>query len=394
MERHIVHCDLDTFFVSVERLQNTALIGKPVLIGGSSDRGVVASCSYEARKYGVHSAMPMRLARQLCPDAILVRGDMDQYSKYSAMVTEIISEGSPLVEKASIDEHYIDVSGMDKFFGCWKWTKELRQRIIRETGLPISFGLSINKTVSKIATGMAKPSGEWQVQNGTERSFLAPLSIKIIPMVGAKTYTQLRNMGISKIKTLQEMEVQTMARVLGQNGVSIWKKANALDNAPVIAFAEQKSMSKEHTFEIDTIDMVLLRKILITMIDELAFDLRKEGKLTACIALKIRYSNFDTHTKQEKISYTSSERVLTERILELFAKLYSRRMLIRLVGIKLSNLVAGSYQVDLFDDGAKELNLSLAMDHIRTQFGTDKIMRAVSLKGEIEGKEKNAAKRT
>ncbi|HUH17785.1 DNA polymerase IV [Albibacterium sp.] len=380
MEKHIVHCDLDTFFVSVERLRNAELREKPILIGGSSDRGVVASCSYEARKYGVHSAMPMRLARQLCPQAILVKGDMDQYSKYSAMVTEIISENAPIVEKASIDEHYLDLSGMDKFFGCWKWTQELRQRIIKETGLPISFGLSTNKTVSKIATGTAKPCGARQVLYGTEKDFLAPLSIKKIPLVGAKTYTLLRNMGISKIKTLQEMEVQTMQRVMGQNGISIWKKANALDNAPVIPFSEQKSMSNEHTFEIDTIDMSLLRKILITMIDELAFGLRKEGKLTACVTLKIRYSNFDTHTKQMKITYTNSERVLTERVLELFDKLYSRRMLIRLVGIKLSNLITGSHQVDLFDDGIKELNLGIAMDYIRIHFGTDKIMRAVSLK--------------
>jgi DNA polymerase-4 len=380
MEKHIVHCDLDSFFVSVERLQNAELKNRPVLIGGSSDRGVVASCSYEARKYGVRSAMPMRLARQLCPEAILVKGDMDQYSKYSAIVTEIISENAPLVEKASIDEHYLDISGMDKFFGCWKWTQELRQRIIRETGLPISFGLSINKTVSKIATGMAKPSGEWQVQTGTEKSFLAPLSIKRIPMVGAKTYSLLRNMGISKIKTLQEMEVQTMHRVMGQNGVSIWKKANGLDNTPVIPFSEQKSMSNEHTFEMDTIDMPLLRKILITMIDELAFNLRKEGKLTACVTLKIRYSNFDTHTKQMKITYTSSEKILTERVLELFNQLYSRRMLIRLVGIKLSNLITGSHQVDLFNDGIKELNLGIAMDYIRIHFGTDKIMRAISMK--------------
>ena len=379
MERQIVHCDLDTFFVSVERLQNSALIGMPVLIGGSSDRGVVASCSYEARVFGVHSAMPMRLARQLCPQAILVRGDMDQYSKYSAIVTEIIAEQAPVLEKASIDEHYIDVTGMDKFFGCWKWTQELRQRIIQESGLPISFGMSINKTVSKIATGTAKPSGERQVLNGTERDFLAPMSIKKIPMVGAKTYTQLRNMGISKIKTLQEMEVHTIRRVLGQNGVSIWKKANALDDAPVLPFLEQKSMSKEHTFEIDTIDMLLMRKIVITMIDGLAFELRKDGKLTSCVTLKIRYSNFDTHTKQMKIGYTNSENLLTERILELFDKLYSRRMLIRLIGVKFSDLVAGSYQINLFNDGVKELNLAMAMDHIRIRFGSDKIKRAISM---------------
>lgn len=150
MERSIVHCDLDTFFVSVQRLLDSSLQGKPILIGGASDRGVVAACSYEARLYGVHSAMPMRLARQLCPDAILIRGDYELYSKYSAQVTEIIEEVAPLVEKASIDEHYLDITGLDRFFGCWKWTQELRARIMKETGLPISFGLSVNKTVSKI----------------------------------------------------------------------------------------------------------------------------------------------------------------------------------------------------------------------------------------------------
>lgn len=182
MERNIVHCDLDTFFVSVERLLNVGLVDKPVLIGGTSDRGVVASCSYEARKYGVHSAMPMRLALRMCPEAIIVRGDHDLYSHYSSMVTEIIEEVTPVVEKASIDEHYLDVTGIDRFFGCWQWTQELRQRIIKETGLPISFGLSVNKTVSKIATGQAKPSGELFVNSGTEKGFLAPLSIRMIPI--------------------------------------------------------------------------------------------------------------------------------------------------------------------------------------------------------------------
>ncbi|HLT49264.1 MAG TPA: DNA polymerase IV, partial [Aequorivita sp.] len=308
MERTIVHCDLDAFFVSVERLLNSELVGKPVLIGGNSDRGVVASCSYEARKYGVHSAMPMRLARQLCPEAILVRGDHDLYSKYSNIVTEIIEEQIPVVEKASIDEHYLDMTGMDKFFGTWKLTQELRQRIIKETGLPISFGLSVNKTVSKIATGEAKPCGERKVEGGTEKPFLAPLSIRKIPGIGEKTYPLLRNMGISHIYTLQQMNVFTMRQVLGENGVSIWNKANGIDKSEVVPFHQQKSMSKEHTFEKDTIDMDLLRRIMLSMVDELAFDLRKEGKLTACVTVKIRYSNFDTHTMQAKLSFTASER--------------------------------------------------------------------------------------
>lgn len=379
MERHIVHCDLDTFFVSVERLMNPALSGKPVLIGGASDRGVVASCSYEARKFGIHSAMPMRLARQLCPEAVLVRGDHDQYSKYSAIVTEIIQERAPLVEKASIDEHYIDVSGMDRFFGCWKWSRELRSRIMSETGLPISFGLSVNKTVSKIATGEAKPCGEKLIEDGKERSFLAPLSIRKIPMIGEKTYSQLRNMGISRVSTLQEMQPSLLLKVFGHNGISIWKKANGIDDNPVVPYQERKSISKEHTFEKDTIEMSLLYKVLYSMVDELAFDLRKDAKLTGCLTLKIRYSNFDTHTRQIKLPYTCSERTLSKHVLALFNALYSRRMLVRLVGVKYSNLVTGNYQSDLFEDNETVLSLSQAMDGIRVKYGGKAIVRGVTL---------------
>jgi len=393
MERSIVHCDLDSFFVSVERLLNSDLNGKPVLIGGSSDRGVVASCSYEARQFGVHSAMPMRMARQLCPDAVLVRGDHDLYSKYSGLVTSIIEEEAPTIEKASIDEHYLDITGMDKFFGCWKWTRELRQRIMKETGLPISFGLSPNKTVSKIATGQAKPCGELKVDNGTEKGFLAPLSIRKIPMVGKQSYTLLRNMGISKIQTLQEMEVFTMQRVLGENGVSIWKKANGIDTSPVVPFSEQKSMSKETTYQQDTIDMALLKKTLYAMVDALAFDLRKEKKLTGCITLKIRYSNFDTHTQQLRIPYTNSDKVIIEKVLELFKKLYSRRMLIRLIGIKFSNLIYGSYQVDLFNDTLEDISLMDAMDSIRKRYGASLIMKGICLPETAEKGGRNVVKR-
>ncbi len=377
MERTIVHCDLDTFFVSVERLINSDLLGKPVLIGGSSDRGVVASCSYEARKYGVHSAMPMKLALRLCPEAVVVRGDHDLYSHYSNTVTEIIEECTPIVEKASIDEHYLDITGMDKFFGCWKWTQELRQRIIHQTGLPISFGLSVNKTVSKIATGQAKPCGEIQVNSGTEKPFLAPLSIRKIPMVGEKSYTLLRNMGISRIVTLQEMEVFTMQKVLGENGVSIWKKANGLDDSLVLPYREQKSMSKETTFQQDTIDMEMLKRILTEMTDTLAFELRKEKKLTGCVTIKIRYSNFDTHTQQLKIGYTNSDRKLLETVWMLFKKLYSRRMLVRLIGIRFSSLVYGEYQTDLFNDSVEEINLMQAMDKIRMRFGSEYVMKGL-----------------
>lgn len=380
MERTIVHFDLDTFFVSVQRLIDSRLNGKPVLIGGTSDRGVVASCSYEARQFGVHSAMPMRLAKQLCPEAVVVKGDYDLYSKYSNIVTEIIEEKVPVVEKASIDEHYLDMTGMDRFFGTWKLTQELRQRIIKETGLPISFGMSSNKTVSKVATGEAKPCGERKVEYGTEKMFLAPLSIRKIPGIGEKTYPLLRNMGISQVATLQQMNVRTMKQVMGENGVSIWKKANGIDNSAVVPFREQKSMSKETTFEQDTIDMDLLKRVLLCMVDELAFELRREGKLTSCVTLKIRYSNFDTHTMQAKLSFTASERVISDKVLQLFHKLYSRRMLIRLIGVKFSDLIKGNYQIDLFDDTVKDIQLSHAIDRIRMRFGMNAVVKGFALK--------------
>ena len=379
MKPTIVHCDLDAFFVSVERLLNSSLIGKPVLIGGSSNRGVVASCSYEARKFGVHSAMPMRLARQLCPEAMIVRGDFDLYSKYSNIVTEIIEEEIPIVEKASIDEHYLDMTGMDRFFGTWKLTQEFRQRIIKETGLPISFGLSANKTVSKIATGEAKPSGERKVDFGAEKPFLAPLSIRKIPGVGDKTYTLLRNMGIAQIATIQQMEATAMGQVLGKNGIQIWKKANGIDQSPVVPFEHQKSMSKETTFEQDTIDVKLLRDVLLSMVDELAYELRQKQRLTSNVSVKIRYSNFDTHTMQAKLPFTSSEKVIAEKALFLFDKLHSRRMLIRLIGVKLSDLVSGSYQTDLFNDTLSDLHLSQAMDQIRKRFGYQAVVRGFAI---------------
>ncbi len=379
MERTIVHCDLDTFFVSVERLINSSLVGKPVLIGGNSDRGVVSACSYEARRFGVHSAMPMKLAKQLCPEAIMIRGDLELYAKYSNMVTEIIEETVPVVEKASIDEHYIDMTGMDRFFGSWKLAQELRRRIIKETGLPISLGFSVNKTVSKIATGEAKPCGERRVEKGAEKGFLAPLSIRKIPGIGEKTYPLLRNMGISQISTLQEMDALTMRRVLGQNGVSIWNKANGIDNSEVIPFHQNKSISKEHTFDQDTIDIVLLRKIMLSMADELAFDLRKDGRLTSCVTVKIRYSNFDTHTMQVKLPYTASERLISEKVLDLFGRLYSRRMLIRLIGVRLSNLIWGAQQLDLFEDRIEDINLSRAIDRIRIKYGHQAIVRGFAL---------------
>lgn len=376
MDRQIVHIDLDSFFVSVERLINPRLQGKPVLVGGSGDRGVVASCSYEARSFGIHSAMPMRTARMLCPEAIVVRGDHAQYSKYSDIVTEIIREDVPLYEKTSIDEFYIDLSGTDRFFGSWKLAGELRQRIIRETNLPISFALSCNKTVSKVGTGEAKPNGQKQIPGGFEKAFLAPLSIRKIPMVGEKTYSMLRGMGVVQIKTLQEMPMELLQQVLGENGSVIWKKANGIDRSPVVPYAERKSISAERTFERDTIDVSGLRGFLSVMTEKLAFQLRSEQKLTACITVKIRYSDFNTYTLQSRIPYTAMDHLLIQKALELFDKLYQKRMLIRLIGVRFSHLVQGSHQYSLFEDTTTQIELYRAMDKIRMKYGSSAISRA------------------
>lgn len=375
----IVHMDLDAFFVSVACLENSALRGKPVIIGGAGDRGVVSACSYEARAFGVHSAMPIKLARRLCPDALFVRGDHDRYSYYSNIVTEIIEESVPLYEKSSIDEFYLDLTGMDRFYGCYSWATALRQRITKETGLPISFGLSLNKTVSKVATGEAKPNGQLRVDQGTEKKFLAPLSISKIPMVGEKTYRLLRSMGVEQISTLQEMPVQLMERVLGDNGIVIWKKANGIDPSPVEPYTERKSISTEITFEQDTIDIHRLRNLIVGMTEKLAFQLRAEDKVTACVTVKIRYSNFDTHTTQSRIPYTACDHTLIARAKELFDKLYNRRLLIRLIGVRFSHLVGGGYQINLFEDSEETIRLYQAMDKLRNRFGEGAVRRAAGL---------------
>ncbi|MCF8225043.1 MAG: DNA polymerase IV [Bacteroidales bacterium] len=395
MKRNIVHMDLDTFFVSVERLQNSKLEGKPVIIGGASDRGVVSSCSYEARRYGVHSAMPMKMARSLCSEAVVVRGDMDAYSKYSRMVTEIIADSAPVYEKSSIDEHYLDISGMDRFFGCLKWSGELRNRIIRETGLPISFGLSINKTVSKIATGEAKPNGGMEVAVNTVPGFLSPLSIRKIPMIGEKTYHLLRSMGISSIGTLRMIPPEMMNGLLGKNGIVIWKKANGIDPAPVIQYSERKSIGTERTFERDTMDVEGLKDLLVSMVEKLAFQLRKEEKLTSCITVKIRYSNFDTHSLQKRLGYTSFDHILIPAAKELFERIYQRRMLIRLIGVRFLGLIRGVQQLNLFEDTSEMVKLYLAMDSLRKRFGAASVRRASGVQlRELEKqiRDKDAAK--
>ncbi|KFF01375.1 DNA polymerase IV [Chryseobacterium formosense] len=375
MERAIAHMDLDTFFVSCERLKNSVLEKQPVIIGGG-DRGVVASCSYEVRKFGVRSAMPIKMALRLCPEAKVIKGDMEYYSNMSHLVTEVIQEKVPVLEKASIDEFYLDLSGMDQFFGCFQWTNEIADAVQKNTGLPISFALSTNKTVSKIGTGESKPTGRLEVRAPNIQNFLNPLSIKKIPMVGTETFNLFSRLGVKTIQTLSEMPVEVLHQLIGKNGTVLWRKAHGIDDTPVVPYSERKSISTEDTFSEDTIDVQQIKSILSGMVEKLAFQLRQEKWLTSTVTVKIRYSNFDTETKQCKIPYTSSDHTLLRAVLELFHKVYTRRMRIRLIGIRFTGLVHGSHQMDLFEDTEELISLYQTMDRIKNRFGTSSVGRA------------------
>lgn len=374
--KNIIHMDQDAFFVSVELRKNPELKGKPVIVGGGSDRGVVTSCSYEARKFGVHAAMPGRSAKLLCPQAIFVRGNMDDYSEASHEITEIIAQRVPLFEKASIDEHYIDMTGMDKFFGCMKFASELRQTIIRETKLPISFGLSVNKTVAKVVTNECKPNGEREIPFPEVRPFLNPLSVHKIPGIGNATYKKLSEMGVRKIETLAQIPQELMYKILGDHGINLWQKANGIDLSPVVPYRERKSIGTQTTFENDSMDISKMKAILTGMITNLTFELRSQQKLTACITVTIRYSNFETVTQQARIPYTALDSFLITKAHDLFKKLYSKRMMLRLIGVKLSHLVSGFEQIGLYHTSEEEYDLYQAMDKVRKSYGVESVVKA------------------
>ena len=375
MNRAIVHMDMDTFFVSCERLNHSELNGIPLIIGGG-DRGVVASCSYEARKFGVRSAMPIKMALRLCPEAKVMKGDYELYSKLSHLVTEVIQDKVPLMEKASIDEFYLDLTGMDKFFGCYQWTQEIASAVKNETGLPISFALSNNKTVSKIGTGESKPEGKFQIRETEIQPFLNPLSVKKIPMVGDKTFQLLSRIGVRTIHTLSEMPVLVLQQIIGANGKELWKKANGIDENPVVPYSEKKSISSERTFATESIDVLEIKRLISGMAEKLAYQLRQEKWLTSTVVIKIRYSNFDTETKQHKIAYTSADHTLSRVALELFNKVYTRRMRIRLVGLRFTDLVHGNHQMNLFEDTEEQMSLYQTMDYLKNRFGKDALGRA------------------
>lgn len=376
--RSVAHFDLDAFFVSVECKKNAAFKGKPIAVGGG-ERGVVAACSYEARRFGVRSAMPVKLAKRLCPQLTIIKGDMESYSQHSRQVTDIIASQVPLFEKSSIDEFYIDLTGMDKFFGCARYVRNLRTKIIQETGLTISYGLASNKLVSKVATDEAKPNGQLEIQSGGEKPFLAPLRIEKLPMIGKKTSDLLHSMGVDTIAVLSEIPVQMLQNLMGKNGTELWKRANGIDETPVVPYHEQKSIGTENTFHTDTIDISFLHRELLRMTERIAFELRSTGKLAGCVTVKIRYSDFQTLTKQTIIPYNASDHLLIQEVRQLFDKLYDRRLLVRLIGVRVSHLIPGNYQINLFDDTQEMIRLYQSIDSIKKQFGENKLKRAAGM---------------
>jgi DNA polymerase IV len=377
--RHIAHFDLDSFFVSVEILNDPSLKGKPVLVGGY-ERGVVAACSYEARKFGIHSAMPMKKALQLCPHAIVTSNSRGDYSKYSRWVTELIASKVPLFEKASIDEFYIDLTGMDKFFGVSKYTKDLRQLIIKETGLPISCGLSSAKFISKMATNEAKPNGFLEIPRGKEKEFLWPLGIEKINGVGKQTELQLKQLGLHTIEDIARTPVEVLETYVGKWGESLWRKAHGIGSAEIDTDWEQKSMSHENTFDKDHTDIPFLHSELVRLTEKTAYSLREDEKITGCITVKIRYSDFETTSRQETIDYTSLDDQLIAKVKDLFNKSYQVGRPVRLLGVRFSQLIPFTMQMSLFENNSEKMNLYKAVDNIKDKFGSKLVSKAVTVR--------------
>jgi DNA polymerase-4 len=376
----IAHFDLDAFFVSVECINDPSLKGKPIIVGGSRERGVVTAASYETRKYGVHSAMPMRKALQLCPQAIVVKGSRGEYSRYSRWVTNIIAEKAPLFEKASIDEFYIDLNGMEKYHKPYEWTIALREEIIKETGLNISFGLGSNKMIAKIATDEAKPNGFLIVPPGNEEDFLAPLKVNKIPGVGEHTYKVLLEMGIEYIRDISSIPPALLESRLGKYGLELLQKAKGIHHGVVVPYHEAKSVSTENTFEENTNDMEFLMCELVRMTEKVAFELREDNKTAGVIAVKIRYPDFETTSRQTTIPYTFYDDELIPIAKELFHKLYRKGEKVRLMGVRLSELTNEAIQTNLFSNKEKKAELYKAIDSLKNKFGKGSVRKGGGMK--------------
>ncbi len=376
-KKYIAHLDLDCFFVSVERIKNPSLNGKPVVVGGSADgRGVVASDSYEARKFGVRSAMPTSRTLQLCPGIIVVRGSHGEYGEYSNRLYKRMLDFTPIVERASIDEMYMDFTGCESLYdnNLPAFMKRLQELVWKEYGLPCTIALASNKYVAKIAAGTVKPAGVRFVAHGEEKNFLAPLPIEVIPGIGAKTTPVLREKGFSTVADIQQASPAQLHSLLGEHGIYLFEIANGKGPDVLTVEWERKSIGREETFGHDLNDMLALEKILHSLVEDVCSTLRSYHWKAKTIALKLRYADFKTLTRAESIDPTDDDTVVYKTVHSLLQSNYNRKKSLRLLGVRLSGFTKREEaEMTLFPVDGKRSQMFDAVDKLREKFGDDVI---------------------
>lgn len=352
MERRILHIDMDAFFASVEQVRDPSLVGKPLIVGGTKEdtRGVVSTASYEARKYGVHSAMPIVQARRLCPHGIFIRGHSALYQEASAKVREILETISPLVQMASIDEAYVDVSGSQRLFGGDDAiARYIKAAVKRETHLPCTVAITPNKLVSKVASDQGKPEGYVRVAQGGERAYFAPLSVKKLPGIGPKTCEILQSLGVMTAGQLAGLPLQTLMSAFGPMGYALQRTAGGISTSKVESETMPKSIGRETTFPKDLLDWTHIEQILTYLTERSAHALREKGMEARCVTMKVRYADFSTHTFSKTLpEATCLDRDIFAVLAELIPKGKERRVRVRLIGVSLSALNYNQHQLRLF----------------------------------------------
>ena len=375
--RLILHLDLDAFFVSVERILNPKLKGKPVIVGGDPKygRGVVAACSYEARQYGLHSAMPIRTAYRLCPNGIYIHGSHGEYSRFSDAVENILLKYAPLVEQASIDEFYLDMTGCQKIYGSiFSFASFIQKEIWTRLTLPCSIGIGSNKTIAKIASDCMKPTGITYILPGMEKEFLSPMPVETIPGVGAVTLKDLNSKGIYKIRDIASLPEEYFAAAYGKYGIDLWRKANGEGTEHLTIQRERKSISKETTFGEDVTSNEFLKKTLFELAGKICQTMRNHNWVASTITIKLRYSDFQTLTRSRTIKPTDDDKIVFDTAWQLLSKAHIRRVAVRLVGVGLSNFSEYSEQEFLFEDTEiKRKKMFRAVTRIRDKYGYNAI---------------------
>lgn len=378
--RAIAHLDLDAFFASVEENVDPSLRDKPVIVGGG-ERGVVSTCNYIARRYGVHSAMPMRTARRLCPQAVVLSGDHRLYAQYSRRFGDLLDEYSPLIEKVGIDEAFVDLTGTEQLFGpVIRTCRTIQRRVQEELGLSVSVGLATNKLVAKVASDFQKPHGFTVVRPGEEADFLASLPVERLPGVGPAMLGQLRDRGIVTVGDLAVVPQRLLGLSFGEAGEVLARRARGEDPRAVTPRELVKSISRETTFEEDTTDTALLESTLLRLTEDVCRRLRRRRLEARTVTVKIRYSDFVTNTRSRTLRRPLDvDEAFFREVLDLFREGRQRRYRIRLVGVGLSNLVPRAWQDDLFDQELPLLrDLDLKLDAIREKYGRNAIRRGAA----------------